>query len=102
VAADPTGRFLYVPNMVSNDIWAFSIDHETGMLTPIAGSPYPTGMAPHAVELDPSGRFVYVANSGSNSVSVYCLDRVSGGLMPLATVPTPGSAFSIAIGGGGS
>jgi hypothetical protein len=67
------------------------------MLTPIAGSPYPTGMAPHAVELDPSGRFVYVANSGSNSVSVYCLDRVSGGLSPLETVPTPGSAFSMRI-----
>jgi len=60
------------------------------------------GVVPLAVETDASGSFLYVANSGSNGVSVYALDPSSGRLSAIATVPTPGTAFSISVGGEGS
>ena len=46
VAFDPTGTFLYVANKMDNNISAFSVNPSTGMLSPVMGSPFPTGAAP--------------------------------------------------------
>jgi 6-phosphogluconolactonase len=46
VALDPTGNFLYVANKVDNTVSAFSVSTSTGMLSPLSGSPFPTGSAP--------------------------------------------------------
>ena len=97
LAVDPTGRYLYVPNVSSNDLSAFSVDTKTGALTQLAGSPYPVGSGPLSVEVDDSGRFVYVANSASNNVSIYKIDAATGRLTTVGTVATAGSAFSIAL-----
>lgn len=56
VAIDPKGSFVYAvsptfgeANSPDNKIYAFTIDHATGSLTPIAGSPFATGQAPVSV-----------------------------------------------------
>ncbi len=57
VAFDHTARFLYVINggftgsglAGSNNINAYAFDAATGMLTQLAGSPYPTGPSPTSV-----------------------------------------------------
>jgi 6-phosphogluconolactonase (cycloisomerase 2 family) len=41
LAIEPSGRFLYVCNGVSNTIGAFYIDPNSGELTPVLGSPFP-------------------------------------------------------------
>jgi 6-phosphogluconolactonase (cycloisomerase 2 family) len=43
VAADPSGKFVYVVNKLDNNIAAFSVDTMTGALTPLANSPFPAG-----------------------------------------------------------
>ena len=48
VAVDPSAKFVYVVNffdysLVASDVYGESIDATTGALTPIAGSPFPTG-----------------------------------------------------------
>jgi 6-phosphogluconolactonase len=40
---DAAGSFLFVANKVDNTISAFSVNANTGMLTPVAGSPFPAG-----------------------------------------------------------
>ncbi|TMB31107.1 MAG: lactonase family protein [Deltaproteobacteria bacterium] len=95
--ADPSGRYLYVPNTTSGDVSAFSIDAKTGALAQIAGSPYPAGAGPLSIEIDESGRFVYVPNSGSNDVSVFRIDGATGRLATVGKVSTGASPFSIAL-----
>jgi 6-phosphogluconolactonase len=43
VAVEPSGNFVYVVNKVDNSISAFSVNAMTGMLSAIAGSPFPAG-----------------------------------------------------------
>src|SRR5580704_10954803 len=39
-------RYLYVANLGSSDVSAFTINAGTGALAPVAGSPFPTGNSP--------------------------------------------------------
>ena len=89
VTVDPTGRFLYNTNINDDTVSSFSIDTDTGALTPIGVNV--AGDAPSSIAVDPSGRFVYVANNGflSFNVSAYSIDPLTGAL---STVP--GSPFS--------
>jgi len=43
---DKTGRFLYIVNNGSNDMSGFVFDSKTGLVTPIAGSPFPMPQTP--------------------------------------------------------
>ena len=93
VAVDILGRFVYVANggdfpAFNGSVSAYRIA-ENGSLTPIAGSPFPTGRSSSSVAVDHLGRFVYVANAGSNNVSAYRLDD-NGSL-----IPVPGSPFPV-------
>lgn len=92
VAADRSGRFLYVANMgdpptsVFGNLSAYQIDPVTGALTDVLGSPFPTSFFPEGVTVYPTGRFVYVANAGD--VPAFSVDPASGFLTPI-----PGSPF---------
>jgi len=92
VAVDPSGKYVYVTNHTSNDVAAYSITPATGALTPIQGSPFPTGQTPFDVVVDPSGAFVYVTNHLSGNVSAYTLAAATGALTPVEGSPfTAGS-----------
>ena len=49
----PLGSFLYAVNQGSNNVSVFSISATTGALTPVTGSPFPTGAAPSSVAVWP-------------------------------------------------
>jgi 6-phosphogluconolactonase (cycloisomerase 2 family) len=101
ITVDPTGRFAYSTNTdqnvaANNTISAYSIDSMTGALTPIPGSPFPTGSPAQAsfVTVDPTGRFAYSANAdrnvaAKNTISGYAIDGTTGALSPV-----PGSPFA--------
>jgi 6-phosphogluconolactonase len=92
VAMDPLGRFVYVANYGASLVSVYRIG-ANGALTPVAGSPFPTGTGPICVAVDRLGRFVYVANSSSNTVSAYrivangTLTAVAGSPFPTGDVP---------------
>ena len=50
IAAELSGRFVYVVNNVSGDLSAFSIEGSTGALTPVSGSPFPAEVTLIVVE----------------------------------------------------
>ena len=85
VVADPAGKFLFA--MEYQGILAFTIDSQTGVLTLIPGSPFPTGGYgdyPTAIGMDPGGRFVYVSifDRGGTMLSAYQINRKTGVLTP--------------------
>lgn len=70
VVVEPTGKFLYATNEIMSQIYAFTIDPSTGLLTQVSTSmsngqvantdPSPTGSA-----VDISGKFLYCVNAGA-------------------------------------
>jgi 6-phosphogluconolactonase (cycloisomerase 2 family) len=101
--AGPQGKFLYVSNLndPAGGISAFTIDFNTGALTPIPGSPFPTGAAgsypgPSVLVVGGSadgGNLLYVALTGTSTVNSkiagFSIDANTGSLTAL-----PGSPFA--------
>lgn len=89
VTADPSGRFLYVAHAGAspNGISALAIETASGALTPIAGSPFPSGSNPRHLAVNASGTFLYAVNQDSNDISAYRIDGTTGALTPIAGSP---------------
>ena len=81
-------KFLYLPQNDSLTLQAFTIDHTTGTLTAINGSPFPTAGA-DSIASDPLGRFLFVGNATTGQVSVFQINSTTGVL-----AAAPGSPFS--------
>jgi 6-phosphogluconolactonase len=97
VSCNPTSRFAYVANRLSNNISAYSIN-ASGALIQIAGSPFvSTGSQPDAVWVGPGGGYLYVANSASNDLSIFAINTSTGLLSPLSTVATGGAPYAIVV-----
>jgi len=99
IAIDAAGRFLYTVNADSVDIRAFAIDAGSGLLTPIAGSPF--AAIPDVRTLAIGGRrfvghqatgqdFLYVVSKSGSSVLAFVRDLETGALTPV-----PGSPFAV-------
>ena len=89
--------FLYVANGGSNNVSAFSINPATGVLTPVAGSPFATGGSTDgwgfSLATTPDGSFLIAANGGSVNLTVFSI-AANGALSPV-----PGSPFPAGPGG---
>ena len=109
IVTDPTGHFVYVASQClvgdcsQGSIAAFSVDATTGVLTPVAGSPYGSGgQAAVSVTADPNGKFLYVGNICADSscvngsIAVFSVNAATGALAPAAGSPvsTPGTISS--------
>jgi 6-phosphogluconolactonase (cycloisomerase 2 family) len=96
-------QFLYATEYEGSSgqpggVSAFSINPSTGVLTPVAGSPFstgPIGSPTHVVSDSARGPFVYVALSNPPSfqdlIAAFSVDQTTGALTPL-----PGSPFNAA------
>ena len=102
LAIDPTGMFLYASASFDDvflppgyNIWAFTIDSQTGALTSMPGSPFLTqgNGQPQGIKVDPSGKFLYVALSNSNSIAAFTINGTTGALTSI-----PGSPFQTSAG----
>jgi 6-phosphogluconolactonase len=91
IALHPSKNFLYVPNLTSNTVSGFNIDHTTGILSPIgtAQPPTPVQSQPVAVSINSTGSFLYVLNQGSASISTFSIDSTRGLLTEIAGSPFP-------------
>jgi 6-phosphogluconolactonase len=94
LAGSLRAEFVYVANGDGN-ISAYRIGEE-GILTPVAGSPFPAGNDPVSIVATPLSKFVYVANSFSNNISAYRIGE-NGALKPLAGSPFPLGAGSMTV-----
>lgn len=81
-----TGSFVYAALFAANQIAAFSVDSETGALTPAPGSAVSAGSGPAV--LTSTNNFLYAVNRADGNISGYSIDPSSGTLTPI-----PGSPF---------
>jgi 6-phosphogluconolactonase len=79
------GSYVYAALSGSNQIAAFSVDSGSGVLTPLAGSPFVAGSEPTVLAL--SGIFLYAINSVDQTISGYNTNSSTGALTPLANSP---------------
>jgi len=63
----------YVTTPLNNAVTAFRVNTNTGDLSQVLGSPYPTGISPTAARVHPSGKFAYVSNAGEDTISLYTI-----------------------------
>ena len=97
IIADPSGKFLYTPNLIGNPqatISGFAIDSSNGALAPIPGSPFPTQVSSLSlgIAVHPSGKFLYAGVGGLSSVvEGWAIDATTGAL----TTTVPGSPFTL-------
>lgn len=91
VQVHPSGKFLYGSNRGHDSIAVFSIDSETGRLTPVEHEST-QGQAPRNFGIDPTGTFLLAANQNSHTVVVFRIDQDTGELTPTGQkvdVPSP-------------
>jgi 6-phosphogluconolactonase len=92
LASDPTGKFLYVTDGGSNQMYGFQIQSNGSLV--MMPAPFGTDNLPNAVAVDPRGIYVYVANYNANDVNAYTINPSNGN-----ATPTAGSA-TYAVGTG--
>src|SRR2546422_4000697 len=88
-------RRLFVADQGSDDVAVLAIGGD-GSLSPIPGSPFPSGgFEPQGLALTPDGRFLFVGHTGDRTVVPLPVAPVAPGLTPappplgLATLPAP-------------
>ncbi len=91
VRVRPDGKYVYASNRGHDSIAVFSVDAQTGGLTPIQhiGS---GGKTPRNFDFDPSGQWLLVTNHGSNTAAVFRIDQKAGTLTATGSpisVPSP-------------
>jgi 6-phosphogluconolactonase len=95
-----TVDYVYVTASKANpgQISVYRVDSESGALTQIADSPYPSGgRNPVGAVTSPDGKYLYVINKDDNSIVQFAIGT-DGKLYPQQTCNTPGSEpVSLAI-----
>ena len=97
----PSKNFVYVANSTSNAVTGYSLNHSTGVLTPVgtAITPTPVGKNPVGLGVSPNGQFLFVLNQGSANISAFSIDTTRGLLTELAGSPfaAPATAKFITV-----
>lgn len=91
VVVHPSGRFVYGSNRGHDSIAIFTVDKETGRLTPV-GHQGKDIKTPRNFAIDPTGANLLVANQDGNSIIVFRIDLKTGELQPVGKpvkVPAP-------------
>jgi 6-phosphogluconolactonase len=99
VTASASGQFLYVTDQDNGSISSFSINSETGALTPANPAGVVSGVDPWKVTLDPTGKFAYVPDRDMGNVYMYTVDTTTGTLTqnPAVLVPAGNQPSYMAV-----
>jgi 6-phosphogluconolactonase (cycloisomerase 2 family) len=83
--------FLYTANVQDGTISAFTADDNTGILTPVNGSPFASGSSIGGLAVPPlgasNGFLIFASDPQAQSVRAYTIDGNTGGLSPVAGSP---------------
>jgi hypothetical protein len=69
-----SGKYVYLPFGDINGVQALALNHATGALTNIMGSPFlltPTGATADTAVADPAGKFLFVGAEGTGSITSF-------------------------------
>jgi len=88
ILSDSSNRFVYVPNLGSDQVLQLIFDEKTGILTPNKPGAVHTkvGAGPRHFDFSPNNRFVYLAREMDGNVSVYAVDNQTGLLTEIQSI----------------
>jgi 6-phosphogluconolactonase (cycloisomerase 2 family) len=96
---DPHGYYLlYVTNW-ERGVYGYTIDFDTGALSPVAGSPFHALNSTRALSLamDPRSKFLYVGDD-SSGITLFGIDWASGHLALFGSwLPAPDYPWTMAV-----
>jgi len=113
LATDSTGSTLYIARSGVNGGLAVYTIGTTGVLSPVSGSPFATGLGTFDVAVDASDKYVYAANRSDGTISAFsigtssALTALSGspfasGKLVTSLVPDRSGKYLLAAAAGGS
>jgi len=94
---DPFGNYLYVLNLLSNQVSTFHISPVSGSL--IAGNPavVATGSQPKSMAIRSDDNWLFVANFQAATISQYSITPASGALTRLPDTTTDNYPWGVAV-----
>lgn len=87
LSIDASGRFAYMVNLTSRDIYSYTIDQSSGALAEIANSRVATGADPAGLVLHPNGKFAYLTNYSDGTLSAFSINATTGALTAVVGSP---------------
>src|SRR5262249_6611874 len=94
-------RFAYVANVANNEIRVFSVNAQTGDLTPAANPIVGLGSQPGQIMVDPSNQFLLVTNNSLGQLVSYRIDTATGNFSTAGAAGVGMNPVSLAIHPGG-
>lgn len=88
ITPGPDGRYLYVPDLGTDEVVAYRFDDEEGSLSRVDATPTRSGAGPRHLAFHPDGHVGYVVNELDSTVSTFRLAADGGSLSQVATVST--------------
>jgi len=88
---DPAGKYVFGPDLGTDNVWSWILDTTTGKLVPnpnLDHAQVASGSGPRHLSFHPSGRFVYVVDEMVSSITAFTYDAVRGTFTWLQTVST--------------
>lgn len=85
-------RFLYVPDLGTDQIWVYSVQAQQPMLRLVQKAAAPAGSGPRHMVIHPDLDLVYVSDELPARVSRYALNRENGELSYLDSMPPAAEA----------
>lgn len=79
-------KFAYTANQ-GGSISGYSVDPQTGALTPLSGFPLTVGVNPVYVTHDSQNRFLFVSDIAAEVLHVYAIDSTTGALHEISPSP---------------
>ena len=83
VAFSPDGTIAAVANAGNHNVSVYRVDRQSGVFTPVQGSPFAAGTFPSSVAFSPDGTIAAVANKGSDNVYIYEVYQKTGEFKPI-------------------
>jgi 6-phosphogluconolactonase len=94
--ASPDNRFLLVPDLGSDQVVIYRIDHESATLSPHGAAVLAPGSGPRHLKFSHDGTMVYLVNELSMTVTVFEYNAEGGTMTPLQTIATlPGTMWKV-------
>ena len=90
----PDGRFLYGSNRGHDSVAMFTVETETGALTPNGIEPC-GGLVAQNLTMSADGKLLFVANEDSGKISAFHIDGSNGKLAPGAETEVPAPVCSL-------
>jgi 6-phosphogluconolactonase len=92
----PDHRFLFVPDLGLDQVFAYNVDANQGKLTPAdpPSTRVTAGSGPRHMAFHPNGKFAYVNSEMGSLVTAFAFEAGAGRLQPLQVISTLPEGFA--------